>query len=113
MPGNIDNLIPFDKSTLSKEEVKEINAKGGRNSGKARRRKRELKELLELALSQPWEENPDEDNYMGITVALIKKATEGDTRRYEMIAKMVGQLPKEEIELATQGSINITIGDDE
>lgn len=113
MPGNIDNLIPFDKSTLSKEEVKEINAKGGRNSGKARRRKRELKELLELALSQPWEENPDEDNYMGITVALIKKAANGDVQAYTQIAKMLGQQPKDEVEVSTQGSINITIGDDE
>lgn len=50
---------------------------------------------------------------MGITVALIKKASEGDTKAYELIAKMVGQLPKEEIELATQGSINITIDDND
>ena len=50
---------------------------------------------------------------MGITVALMKKASEGDVKAYEMIAKMVGQLPKEEIELATKGNINITIGDDE
>lgn len=49
--GNIDNLIPFTERT--KEEAKEISSKGGINSGKARRRKRDLKKLLEIALSQP------------------------------------------------------------
>ena len=49
---------------------------------------------------------------MGITVALMKKAADGDVKAYEMIAKMVGQLPKEEIELATK-NIRISITDDE
>ena len=49
---------------------------------------------------------------MAITVALIKKAQEGSEKAYEMIAKMVGQLPKEEIELATK-NIRISITDDE
>lgn len=109
--GNIENLIPF--TERSKEEVKEINARGGINSGKARRKKRELKKLLELALSQKPTDTPDEDNYMAITVALVQRAKEGDTKAYEMIAKMVGQLPKEEIELATKTAIKININDEE
>lgn len=108
---NEENLRPL--NTRTKEEQREITSLGGKASGKARRRKRELKELLELALSQPWEENPDEDNYTGITVALIKKAANGDVQAYMQIAKMLGQQPKDEVEVSTQGSINITIGDDE
>ena len=109
--GNNNNLIPLNERT--KEEQTKITTMGGKASGKARRRKRDLKELLELALSQPWEENTDEDNYTGITVALIKKAANGDVQAYTQIAKMLGQQPKDEVEVSTQGSINITIGDDE
>ena len=107
MANNIENL-----RRLTSEEAREVGSLGGKASVKARRKKRELKKLLEIALSQPWEENPDEDNYMGITVALMKKAADGDVKAYEMIAKMVGQLPKEEIELATK-NIRISITDDE
>lgn len=46
--GNIDNL-----RVLTTEEAREIGKTGGINSGKARRRKRDLKKLLEIALSQP------------------------------------------------------------
>ena len=49
--GNNNNLIPLNERT--KEEQTKITTMGGKASGKARRRKRDLKELLELALSQP------------------------------------------------------------
>lgn len=42
------NLIPMNKR--SKEEVKAIQRKGGINSGKSRREKKTLKEILEMML---------------------------------------------------------------
>ena len=107
--GNTENLRPM--NTRTKEEQKKITTKGGKASGKARRRKKELKTLLEIALSQPHESG--EDNYMAITVALIEKALQGDTKAFEVIRDTIGQKPKDSIDL-NNGNINISItGDDE
>lgn len=107
--GNTENLRPLNTRTM--EERKEIAVRAGKASGKARRKKKELKQLLELALSQPHESG--EDNYMAITVALIEKALQGDTKAFEIIRDTIGQKPKENIDL-NSGKINITIaGDDE
>lgn len=102
-----DNLIPI--TERSKEEARAISAKGGVNSGKARRKKKQLKQLLELALSQPMKGNPDDDNYTGITTALIQKALAGDTKAFEVIRDTIGQKPVEKIEADLSSKINITI----
>ena len=91
------NLIR--KSDLSSEERKARASKGGKASVKARRRKKELKQLLELALSQPQTENPSEDNYFGITVALINRALQGDVKAFGMIRDTIGQKPEEKVEV--------------
>ncbi len=84
---------------LTSEERRARASKAGKASVKARRRKKELKQLLEIALSQPQTENPSEDNYMGITVAIINKALQGDVRAYGMIRDTLGQKPEEKIEV--------------
>ena len=48
MANNIENL-----RRLTSEEAREVGSLGGKASVKARRKKRELKKLLEIALSQP------------------------------------------------------------
>ena len=45
MADGHDNLIPFPESGRRKEEVREINARGGRNSAKARREKKAISQL--------------------------------------------------------------------
>lgn len=47
-----ENLIPFNERT--EEEQREIARKGGIASGEARRRKREIKDSLDLLLSMPF-----------------------------------------------------------
>ena len=47
----VEDLRPLNTRTI--EEQKEITSMGGKASGKARRKKRDLKKLLEIALSQP------------------------------------------------------------
>ncbi|HER9031035.1 TPA: hypothetical protein VM885_001928, partial [Streptococcus pyogenes] len=47
--ANEENLIPGNKR--SKSELREITRKGGIASGKARRRKKELKTIIEQALN--------------------------------------------------------------
>lgn len=104
----LENLIPV--TERSKEEARAISAKGGVNSGKARRKKKELKKLLELALSQPMQSNPNEDNYTGITAALIAKALAGDTKAFEVIRDTIGQKPVEVIDATVSSNdIKITI----
>ena len=76
------------------------------------KRKKELKELLLLALSQPQDGKPEEDNYMGITVALIQKALKGDTKAFEIIRDTIGQKPIEQLDI-NSNKININITGDE
>ena len=102
--GNPENL-----RVLTTEEAREIGSKGGKASVKARRKKKELRELLEIALSQPYKDNPDDDNYMAIAVALVQRALDGDTKAFEIIRDTLGQKPKDQIEVETQGAINIVI----
>lgn len=110
MPRRIENLTA---NNASPEEIRARNSKAGKASAKARKRKKELKELLLLALSQPQEGNPDEDNYMGITVALIQKALKGDTKAFEVIRDTIGQKPIEQFDLnSNKITINIT-GDED
>ena len=101
-------------SDLTPEERKEKASKAGKASVKARRKKKELKTLLELALSQPQTENPDNDNYIGITLALVNKALSGDVRAFETIRDTLGQKPVDQIEQTLKSNtININITGDE
>ena len=102
----IENLIPITERT--EEEQRTMRIKAGQASGKARRKKKELKKLLEIALSQPNKYNPDEDNYTGITTALIAKALAGDTKAYEVIRDTIGQKPVDKTEITTN-TINVKI----
>ena len=101
-----DNLIPFNE--LTQEEQRKLASKGGKASGKARKKKKELKELLLLLLSQPMKDDPDQDNYTGISIALIQKALAGDTKAYEVIRDTLGQKPVEKTEITTN-TINIKV----
>lgn len=103
------NLKPLNQR--SEEEVKAITSKGGKASGKARRKKKELKQLLELALSQPCKDT-DDDNYMAITVALIQKALSGDVRAYEAIRDTIGQKPTEQQQVDMTAKIEVDYGED-
>ena len=109
MSGKYENLTA---NNASPEEIRERNSKAGKASAKARKRKKELKELLLLALSQPQEGKPEEDNYMGITVALIQKAIKGDTKAFEIIRDTIGQKPIEQLDI-NSNKININITGDE
>ena len=54
-----DNLIPMDRR--SKDEVRNIAAKGGVNSGKSRRKKRDMKNCMEMLLALPLSQQEDYD----------------------------------------------------
>jgi hypothetical protein len=100
-----ENLIPLNERT--KEEQREIARMGGIASGKARQEKKLLKELLEDALSKGTE---TDNEYINITLALIKEANKGNVKAYEVIRDTLGQKPVDKVEHS--GSIPVVIDDD-
>lgn len=89
-----ENLIPMNERT--KEEQREIARMGGIASGEARREKKLLKDLLEDALSKGTETN---NEYVNITLALIREANKGNVKAYEVIRDTLGQKPVEEVKV--------------
>ena len=104
--AGIDNL-----RTPTTEQAREIGRKGGLASAKARAEKKQLKELLELALSQPSEIVDGEDNYTAITAALVQKAIQGDTKAYEVIRDTLGQKPVEQQQMDLTATIEVDYGE--
>ena len=102
---NEENLIPM--SERSESEVRELGRKGGIASGEARREKKLLKELLEDALSKGTETN---NEYVNITLALIREANKGNVKAYEVIRDTLGQKPVDKVEHS--GAIPVVIDDD-
>lgn len=107
MANGRDNLRSI--SDRSTEEQWEIRSKGGKASVAARRKKKELKELLEIALSQPCKDGSGQDNWTAITVALLQKALSGDTKAYEVVRDTLGQKPTDKLEADLKGDIDINI----
>ena len=104
MPKRQENLIPF--TERSKEEVRELIRKGGIESGKARRRKKEFKELFNLLLDAEITDErakkmlnkigiEDKTNKMLLVATTFQKALKGDMRAFENIRDTAGEKPKE------------------
>lgn len=92
---NEQNLKP--KTTLSKEEAKKLGKKGGIASGEARRKKATMLSVLEKTL----DEMPKDSNltYRELaTLGLIKGATEGNAKNYEIINNLMEQREKKNSE---------------
>lgn len=99
--ANEENLVPFDERTES--EQREIASAGGKASGAARRRKKSLKQKMQLLLSLPAAGNDqaelaamgvepgDMDNEMVLIKALFLAAAEGDTKAFDRIQDVLGR----------------------
>ena len=111
--ANEKNLVPFDERTES--EQREIASAGGKASGAARRRKKSMKQKMQLLLSLPAADNDqtelttmgvdpeDMDNEMVLVKALFLAAASGDTRAFDRIQDMLGKsVAREELALKKQ-----------
>lgn len=85
------NLKP--QNTRTKEEQREIARKGGIASGKKRREQKTLKEELLLLLAEG-------DTQKKISLALIRKALQGNTKAFEVIRDSTGQKCVEKVEIS-------------
>lgn len=121
---NEDNLIPFNERT--EEEQRKIASMGGKASGEARRRKRSIKESLDILLSQPFKLkdkngkdlkkqlqalgiNPDDiDNQMAMAYAMfmvVMGGGKGSVGAFNSIRDTLGEKPIEEIKNTIDGEI--------
>lgn len=105
---NEENLVSLADRTT--EEKREIGIKGGKASGEARRRKKTMKEAMDLLLSLPVKDSkvkkqiadlgidPDlVDNQMAMIIAQWRQAIKGNTKAYENVQATIGEKPKENI----------------
>lgn len=98
--ANEQNLIPFNKRTA--REQREYARKGGRKSGEVRRKRKAMKEQMEILLSLPFKqsealdfmkdlgiEEDNLDNQMALIVAMYGKALKGDVQAFNTIREVV------------------------
>lgn len=93
--ANEQNLIPANKR--SKSEHREIAKKGGIASGKARRKKANLKKAIDIILSSTVSNEQlgsilrnlgfEDTNEMAIAFITLQKALKGDMRAIELFVK--------------------------
>lgn len=111
--ANEKNLVPINERT--KSEQREIASAGGKASGKARRRKKSMKQKMQLLLSLPAADNDqaelsamgvdpeDMDNEMVLVKALFLAAAESDTKAFDRIQDVLGRtVAREELALKKQ-----------
>ena len=103
------NLIPFNK--LSEDEQKEIRSKGGKASGEARRKKRDMREVAKAILEHAMNEDQIEEvlgnskelldgdkSVMAVlTARMVQEAGKGSYKHYETLRDTAGFKPKDEI----------------
>ena len=93
--ANEQNLKPF--SELTESEQREIRSKGGKASGKARRKRKEFKEALKTALTVVME-NDKTIQEIGIE-ALLEKFMKGDPKVFELVRDTIGEKPTDKQEV--------------
>ena len=117
--GNVDNLIPVTERSV--DEVKKMQSKGGINSGKTRRKKRDAKEAALFFLSLPAHEQSDKylevlgvdekerTNLMGIMARHTYQAQGGNIHSARLILEVAGNLQKD---VGNRMNINVNKDDD-
>lgn len=99
--ANEQNLVPF-TSDQSHEEAVINGAKGGLASGEARRRKRDLRQALEMLLEKEYQDKNGNKltGTEAITAKLFEQAMKGNIRAFETLRDTVGQKPIEKVMIA-------------
>lgn len=108
--ANNENLVPFNKRTVS--EQRKIQSAGGKASGEARRRKAHMRETMERLLTMKAEvpglsdvlrADGGESTYEEIiSMAMIERAAMGDVKAFNAIKATIGQTDKSDAELLNQ-----------
>ena len=109
--ANEQNLIPF-TSDQDREQAKKNGRKGGVASGEARRKKKAMKDAINMLLSLPLKdekakayleylgfEKEDMDNQLGLVISMYKEAVaKGNVQAANWIRDTAGDKPVEKVE---------------
>ena len=98
---------------MTKEQLSEAGKKGGKASVEARRRRKELKETLEILLNMSLDKrrkNVTVDEAM--MIKLVQKALSGDLNSISMVRDTIGEKPSDRVEVKDVTPIIIS-GEDE
>ena len=106
----VDNLIPINERT--KEEAREISARGGVASGEARRKKKKFKtvlgELMKVMATNPTHlknlkklgiETEDATLQTVMAAAMVQQACNGNVKAFNAVRDTLGEVPKAKVEL--------------
>lgn len=118
---NLQNL-----AELATEQQREISRKGAYAAAAAKRRKKTMREALEMMLfhtklpeqtkqmlkAEGVKDADDFNHQMVITRSLIAKAESGDVQAYHAICSMIGEKPAEKVEVGGDLFSNIRVVDD-
>lgn len=109
--GKRENLIAANE--LTEDQLRKMASNGGKKSAEVRRRKKTMREALEMlmyntelpeATKQMLEaegvKESDFNHQMVITRSLIAKAEAGDVQAYNAICAMIGEKPAEKMEMS-------------
>lgn len=110
--SNLDNLTPF-TSEQSREEAAKNGKKGGIISGQKRRERKTIKEELLMVLNEKIADKKSGKKttpLKAISYTLLKQALDGNIKATELLLKIIGEMPKDEMEI-TQKGINIVAAD--
>ena len=98
--ANEQNLVP--NSARTPTQRRENARKAGKASAQARKRKKDLREALEMLLEKDFKDK--NGNVLSgtevITAKLFEKASKGDVRAFETIRSTVGQDPVQKVMIA-------------
>ena len=97
--ANDDNLKSLAERTT--EEKRKIGTMGGKASGEARRKKRDLKLAMQALLEAEVKDKKTGETMSGaeaIAMAQYRKALKGDAKAFELVRDTSGQKPVEKVE---------------
>lgn len=102
---NPENIIIANSERTPKER-QEIARKGGIASGAARRQKKTMRELLDIALSEVIKNPKTGESKTGdewLAAAMMRRAMKGDVYAYRTIAEMRGENAPQKIDITSGG----------
>lgn len=102
---NEKNIINANSERTPKER-QEIARKGGIASGDARRQKKTMRELLDIALSEVIKNPKTGESKTGdewLAAAMMRRAMKGDVAAYRTIAEMRGENAPQKIDITSGG----------
>lgn len=101
--ANEQNLLKGEATQFkSGEQAVKAGAKGGRASGAAKRRKKDLAQALQILLDKKYTDQNGKKitGTEAISAKLFQKALNGDIRAFETLRDTVGQKPVEKVMVA-------------